>query len=513
MTKLIWAVIVLSSILVACSPHLSYLHREPSPLSTPVTTVSPFSQPPEYSDPLDTHAENADLPSWRELSGLDVDDEDSAVTTDEEAATLLSATVEQKPEQIEKAPMEIGEREKEISFDIPIVVNHRVEYFVDYFQNKHRKDFARWLKRSGKYIPMMKDILKEAGLPEDLVYLAMIESGFNPCAYSRRRASGPWQFIYGTGKKYGLVVNWWIDERRNPEKSTVAAARYLKDLYDQFSCWYLAAAGYNAGAGKISRAIRRYRTEDFWELARHRYLRRETKNYVPKMIAAALIAKEPEKYGFTDIEYDEPIRYDKVEITDATDLRVIAQCCDTDPKTIKTLNPELTRWCTPPNYAGYQIKMPLGTKEVFLENFSKLDPSERITFRRHQVRTGETLSHIARRYRTGTKPIMEVNRIRNPRHVRAGSYIIIPIPADRGPSPKTPEKRRSLAVAGVAEKKWDEESFQKVLYVVKKGDTLWKISRTYDLTIEDIKRWNRLRGNLIHPDDTLLLRIKKEQAS
>ena len=415
----------------------------------------------------------------------------------------------------EQSPLEIGEGETEVSFDIPIVVNDRVEYFIKYFQTTHRKPFTRWLERSERYIPMMKELLRQNGLPEDLVYMALIESGFNPRAYSRRKASGPWQFIYRTGKRYGLQANWWIDERRDPEKSTIAAARHLKDLYDQFSDWYLAAAGYNAGAGKISRAIRRYQTEDFWELTKHRYLKRETKNYVPKMIAAALIAKEPEKYGFIDIEYDEPIRYEKVEIPDATDLRVIARCSEVDYKTIKALNPELRRWCTPPYYPNYQVKIPEGRKEIFLQNFSQLKPSERITFRRHHVRSGETLSYIASRYRTGVNAIMQMNNIKNPRHLRAGTSIIIPIPADRAAyldkkvrkakvSPKKDEVPKKIPNA-------DESSSEKIRYVVQEGDTLWDIALMYDLRVEDIRRWNNLRGNIIRPKDELVLMISKKR--
>ncbi len=416
-----------------------------------------------------------------------------------------SATAEIQEEQ---TPLEMGEGEEEISFDIPIVVNDRVEYFIGYFKTKHRKTFARWLQRSGKYIPMMKELLKENGLPEDLVYMAMIESGFNPKAYSRRRASGPWQFISRTGTRYGLLVNWWIDERRDPEKSTIAAARHLKDLYDQFSCWYLAAAGYNAGAGKISRAIQRYQTEDFWELSKHRYLKTETKDYVPKMIAAALIAKEPEKYGFDDIEYDEPIRYEKMEVSDATDLRVIARCCGVGYETIKALNPELTQWCTPPHYPDYQVKIPDGTKDLFVQNFSQIKPSERITFRSHQVRTGETLSHIARRYRTGIQPIMQLNHIKSPRHLRAGTRIIIPIPTDRAPAL---EREKQMAEVKQRTQKEDEASFEEILYVVQKGDTLWNIALIYNLNIEQIRQWNNIRGNLIHPNDTLRLKIRREE--
>ena len=213
-------------------------------------------------------------------------------------------------------------------FDIPIVINAKVEQFIQYFQTTARKAFSNWLARSEKYIPFMRNHLKENGLPEDLVYMALIESGFNPYAYSRSKASGPWQFIYLTGKRYGLRSNWWIDERRDPEKSTIAAAKYLKDLYDMFECWYLAAAGYNAGEGKIATAMKRYRTEDFWELTKYRYLKQETKNYVPQMIAAALIAKDPERYGFVGIEYQEPLRYDKVRVPEVTDLRLIARACE-----------------------------------------------------------------------------------------------------------------------------------------------------------------------------------------
>ena len=435
-------------------------------------------------------------------------EEAPATTQPAEATASMQPEKEQSPteeekelsEQKEEAPLEIRE---EVKFDIPIVVNDRVEYFIKYFQTAGREKFTKWLQRSGRYIPLMRKLLREHGLPEDLVYLAMIESGFNPHAYSRRRAAGPWQFIYHTGRKYGLVVNWWIDERRDPEKSTIAAARYLKDLYDQFQCWYLAAAGYNAGEGKISRAIRRYRTEDFWKLAKYRYLKRETRDYVPKLIAAALIAKNPEKYGFTNIEYEEPIEYEKVRVPDATDLRIIARCCGVDYETIKALNPELKRWCTPPNYPDYEVKIPKGTKERFLRNFARLKPSERITFRRHRVRRGETLARIARLYGTRVKPIMELNGIRNPRRVRAGTYLIIPLPASRSMAMKrAPSPRRTKPKRG---------PFKEIIYTVRKGDTLWEIAQQFNLNVREIKRWNNLRGNLIHPGDRLRLWIEEER--
>jgi len=500
--KLLCLLVFLSWVVMSCSPPLQSISRMS-------TTPVPETQPPP--SPM-VDASEGRPPSFQ--SGFS--QEDAGLVDMVDPTPLESLDTPQPPETTEKPPLEIGEPDKGITFDIPIVMNDRVEYFIDYFARQHKRDFALWLQRSGKYVPMMKAILRENSLPEDLVYLAMIESGFNPRAYSHRKASGPWQFISGTGQRYGLIVNWWIDERRSPEKSTLAAAGHLKDLYDQFSCWYLAAAGYNAGAGKISRAIRQYRTEDFWELTRHRYLKTETKNYVPKMIAAALIAKEPEKYGFTDIVYDEPVRYETVSIPDATDLRVIARCAQVDYDLVRALNPELIRWCTPPHVPAYHVKIPEGTKEVFIENFSRLRPSERVTFRRHLVRTGETLSHIARHYGTRISPIMELNGISSPRRLRAGSHIIIPIPAHtESPSADSPSSvppPTSLVATACGSERTEGPS-EKFLYVVKEGDTLWNISKTYNLAVDDIKRWNGLRGNLIHPRDTLVLKIRKEETS
>ena len=331
-------------------------------------------------------------------------------------------------------------------FDIPIVINAKVEQFIQHFQTTGRKVFTSWLARSERYIPFMRNLLKENGLPEDLVYMALIESGFNPYAYSRSKAAGPWQFIYLTGKRYGLNSNWWIDERRDPEKSTIAAAKYLKDLYDTFECWFLAAAGYNAGEGKIARAMKRYRTEDFWELTKYRYLKRETKDYVPQMIAAALIAKDPEKYGFVGIEYQEPLRYDKVKVPEVTDLRLIAQACKATIDEIKNLNPELSRWCTPPNFPDYEIKIPFGKKELFLKNFETLYPGERFQFKTYRVKKGDTLSKIAKLYRVGLEPILEINRLNKKSRLSIGMNLLIPLPKDPGPKPDSMAKKKSNGI-------------------------------------------------------------------
>jgi membrane-bound lytic murein transglycosylase D len=337
----------------------------------------------------------------------------------------------------------IEKPKEEPDFDIPIVINAKVKQYLQYFQTTIRDRFGIWLARSEKYIPIMKGLLKEHGLPEDLVYMVFIESGFDPYAYSRSKASGLWQFIQWTGKKYGLRVNWWVDERRDPEKSTLAAAKYLKDLYERFECWYLAAAGYNAGEYKIIKAMKRYRTEDFWKLTKYRYLRRETKDYVPQMIAAALIAKDPERYGFSDVEYQEPLQYDKVKVPELTSLFLVAEACETSLDEIKDLNPELRRKVTPPNETGYEVKIPMGKKDLFLKNFEALQPHEAFQFKTHRVRKGDTLSRIARYYRVDLQPLLEINHLKKKSRIRKGMILLIPISMDEKTKPLTMAKKKN----------------------------------------------------------------------
>ncbi len=332
---------------------------------------------------------------------------------------------------------------KEPDFDIPIVINEKVEQFIHYFQTTRRDRFVTWLARSGRYIPVMKKLLKEHGLPEDLVYMAFIESGFDPYAYSRSKAVGPWQFIYLTGKRYGLRVNWWVDERRDPEKSTIAAAKYLKDLYETFACWYLAAAGYNAGEYKIVKAMKRYRTEDFWKLTKVRYLKRETKNYVPLMIAAALVVKDPEKYGFADVEYQEPLRYEKVKVPELTSLSLVAKACETSLEEIKDLNPELQRGVTPPNETDYEIKIPFRKKDLFLVTFEILQPFEKFQFKTHLVKKGETLKGIAKLYRVDLEPLLEINHLTKTSRISKGMTLFIPISKDEEIKPLVMAKKKN----------------------------------------------------------------------
>lgn len=375
--------------------------------------------------------------------------------------------------------------------DIPLTLNGQVEYFIRYFQSSGRKSFTRWLSRSERYIPMMKEVLKKNGLPEDLVYLAMIESGFTPHAVSVASAVGPWQFISGTGKRYDLRIDQWIDERRDPLKSTVAAALYLKELYAMFNNdWYLAAAGYNAGENKILRAIDRYNTRDFWEISKGSYLKRETKEYVPKLLAAAIIAKEPARYGFADVAYLPPIEFDTVTIPSRTDLEVAAKLCNVDYQVVKELNPELRRWCTPPDYPGYELKIPVGKKRAFEQAYAQLPEgqryAERVVYTRYRAKKRDTLASIASRYGTTPQALAEVNKLKLSAKVR-GRTLLVPVVADREPAVQT-------AKADVSRKE-SAKGFNKY-YTVKKGDTIASLSKKFNISSRILTAWNSLKGKL-----------------
>jgi hypothetical protein len=263
---------------------------------------------------------------------------------------------------------ELKKWDQTLKFDVPIDINKQVKAYLVYFTTERKGTIRRYLSRSSRYLPMIKEIFQEHGLPEDLAYLAMIESGFNPHAYSHAHACGMWQFIRGTGQRYGLVINNYIDERRDPEKSTHAAAKYLSDLYKQFGSWYLAAASYNCGEGRVAREINGSTHKNFWELSDNQRLPTETKNYVPQMIAATIIAKNPEKFGFKGIPYLPPLQYDTVKVTEPTSLKAASVACNVPPEEIELLNPELRRGMTPPDMPSYTLKIPKNSKELFAKN-------------------------------------------------------------------------------------------------------------------------------------------------
>lgn len=306
------------------------------------------------------------------------------------------------------------------------LLNEKVKEFIDFFQTKADTFFTNSLARSQVYEDMMKRIFREKNLPEELFYLALIESGFNPYALSRSKASGIWQFMTKTARRFGLKVDKWVDERRDPEKSTYAAAEYLKSLHEMFNCWYLATASYNAGEGKILQAMKKAKSQDFWEISKQRYLKRETTEYVPMFLAAMIIAQDPQKYGFSHVNYRPPLLYEKVAVPPGTRLDRIARAAETDLTEIQALNPALRTDKTPPDGAPFDIKLPPGKKEIFENNFLRTCKTTPLKLKKHPVRRGDTLAQIAKKNRVSLKELCECNEISPKTLIRPGSTLMIP---------------------------------------------------------------------------------------
>ncbi len=403
--------------------------------------------------------------------------------------SLPTVTEEVIPSQLKPPSEDVAQLDEVIDnsdyvkpYAIPMILNESVESHMEYFKTRGRDRFQLWLDRSTRYIAMMKEIFREKNLPEDLVYVALIESGFNPYAVSWCRAVGAWQFMPATGKLYGLKIDWWIDERKDPIKSTNAAAEHLKDLHNLFGSWPLALASYNAGAGKVQRAVLRTRSDDFWDLKASRYIKPETKNYVPKYMAATIIAKNPEAYGFTLSKVD-PYTYDEVIIEESTDLRLIARCADCNYQDIKELNPEIKRWVTPPHYPRYTLRIPSGKKETFLANYAAIPAEQKIKWERHEVKKGETLSSLAKRYNTNPEAIRDINGLKKGR-IAPGKHLLIPIDINGK------NQELNYLSMGQAGKQ------QQILYRVRRGETLSRIANKHNVTIADIREWNKGIGKV-----------------
>lgn len=364
--------------------------------------------------------------------------------------------------------------------DISIILNPAVEKNVRYFQTVIPDRFQEWLTRFYRYEPMVAGIFEEFGLPHDLVYLSLVESGFNPRAYSRARATGPWQFMKATGRLYGLRVNWYVDERRDPVKSTVAAARHLRDLYDKFGSWPLALAAYNAGAGKIQRAIRKSRSQDYWKIARTRYIRRETREYVPRFMAATIIATSPTLFGFK-AGSSEVHQYEEVPLRKTVHLRSVAKETGISYEELRRLNPELRRSLTPAHKKGYYLKVPMGMGDHVRSVRDQIkvwtQPPTQITW--YRVRRGDSLSGIANRFGTSVRKLKTLNNLsRN--LIRVGDRLRV---GAESPPPS-------------GDVNW---------YRVRPGDSLWSIARQFSVTVRDLMALNQLRGSLIHTGRLLLV--------
>lgn len=393
-------------------------------------------------------------------------------------------------------------------FDLPIELNEHVEHWLELLLGPLRKYTKRWLERKAAFEPLIHAEADAAGLPRDLIYLAMVESGFSPNAYSHAHAAGLWQFIPSTGRMYDLDVDFWLDERRDPVKSTRAAMEMLGSLNRMFDDWYLAMAAYNTGPARVKRAVARARRDPadpeakvtYWDLHEQDLLHRETKGYVPKILAAAIIGKHPERYGFDDLEPHEPFQTDMVRVDDAVDVAILAECAGLDEEAFRALNPALRRFASPEG--GFDAHLMPGTAASFQEALAAVPPSERRTVVLHAVRSGESLSVIASRYGVSSTSIVTANRLRDPNRLAVGQKLVIPVqgaPAERVAvverkrTPAKPEPSAAPPPVASAPAQPAPAAEVPARYTVRSGDTLSEIAARFGLTQRELMSRNGLR--------------------
>lgn len=408
---------------------------------------------------------------------------------------------------------------KNTKFDIPVTWNKQTAMWVKFFTGKGRKHFVNYTQRAGRYAPVLSKIMADNGLPRDLIYLAMAESGFQNHARSWAKAVGPWQFMPATGKKFGLNIDWYVDERRDPLKATIAAANYLKVLHGLFGSWELAAAGYNAGEGKISRAIRMYRSKDFWTLTKGRYLRPETKNYVPKIMALAIIGKNLDVFGFTDIQFEKALDYEEIVVKGNADLYEVAEVLELDFEELKRYNPEVVRWQTPPYMDAYTLRVPVGAKDAW-DDYKEKDSVIADSYKSYVTPSHSTLSHISRKFKVPLNLLQTLNPEISNYKIPARTVVYLPFRDDHSlkasmyadiyeKSPKRVQKQRKyLRVISSYEKNGKRIKNPSVFYTVKKGDTLWRVSQRTGVSMGTIIKTNRhiIKRRHILPGDKLAIR-------
>lgn len=363
----------------------------------------------------------------------------------------------------------------------PIVINAPVEALIDYFVARERDRFGMWIARSGRYLGMIQRILRERGLPEELAYTAMIESGFSPRAVSRVGAKGMWQFMEATARRYGLVVNRWVDERLDPVKSTVAAAKYLGDLYRMFGHWFLAQAGYNAGEARVAQAIQRAKTSDFWALTQTRHLPDETKMFVPQILAATVITRAPERYGF-DVTLEPPLTYDEVTVRRPLDFETVAELAGISVEQVRELNPALLARITPP-FEEYALRLPAGVGTRFEAALREAPAGSLVTWGVHRVTRNQSLADVARLYRTTPQRLTEVNHLSGGR-LRGVAELVVPV-SSRGTSTLPTERVvATLPAPGPPAPGAPRE------VVVRRGDTLWAIATRHGVKPQTLAKLN-----------------------
>ena len=359
--------------------------------------------------------------------------------------------------------------------DLPLMMTDQVAGYISYFSSRGRGTFEHAFARSGRYHDMMVKILKEEGVPQDLIYLAQAESGFHPLAVSRVGARGIWQFMGSRARGYGLHHSMWVDDRQDPEKSTRAAARHLRDLYAQFGDWYLAMAAYNSGPGTVQAAVRRTGYADFWELYRRNVLPKETRNYVPIILAVTIMTKNLSQYGFDDVSMDEPTAYDSVIIGYPVDLRLVAECVDATPAQLQELNPSLLRLTTP-REGTFELHLPAGTKDQYQTAIGAIPKDMRLWWRYHKVQPGDTLASLSRSYHMPVKSIAAANHIEGT-ELQAGAKVIIPVPVGKHPLSDNATYARRIT-----------------RYRVRKGDTVETVAENFGVSAQMVRRWNGLHG-------------------
>lgn len=421
------------------------------------------------------------------------------ISTDTTAdTTVLDINIVQEEKKIVE-----GFNKDGVTYDFPVEFNEEVKKYIKLHVTKNHKAMMGRLARSGKYIDMMKEIFKNEGLPQDLAYLPMIESAYKVKAYSRAGAGGLWQFMRKTGQNYGLRSDWSIDERYDPVASTKAAAKYLKALYTIFDSWLLAEAAYNAGEFRILRAMGLAVSRDFWYLASKNILARETRGYVADFMANLIIAKNPEKYGFSNIQYEKPLEYDEVVIENCVELSFAARLAECSVEELKSLNPALLKWCTPIDYPKFVLKIPKGKAETFNANLTKIakaDSTGRIGWTQHVVKSGETMSTISWKYGIPMESIAKANNIGNVNRISVGTRLFIPYGKNSVPN----------EVAGINN---SDSGYRKIEYVVQAGDTLWEIGKRYNITLNKIREWNIDFSGREHifPGQKIAIWVKEEE--
>lgn len=440
--------------------------------------------------------------------------------------TIIGASVINKPTEHHKKTYFLYGAEhlnlENYYFDIPVVYNDSVKKWMTYFLNRGRGFFERYGARAGRYAPILGKILEEHGLPRDLIFLAMAESGFQTKAKSWARAVGPWQFMPYTGKRFGLKIDWYVDERRDPIKATIAASRYLTKLYKEFGSWELAAAAYNAGEGKVSRAIRRYKTENFWKIRRGRYLKSETKNYVPKIMALAIIGKNLKSFGFEEIDFHEPLDFQEVEVGPATDLFKVAEVLDVEFEEIQRLNPEVLRWFTPPQ-GKYPLRIPVG-KKAQLTSLFKSHPEKLLAsdFMPYKVRGSRSrLSDVARKFKIKDKSVLSwLNGLTSNKRLSRGQIVLLPFKSGQNIKANMYsdlyERPRKVVRIRRAWKKRIRRALQRgrkiaspsQYYQVRKGDSLWSVSRKTGTSLDTliVSNYHILKNRRIRAGDRLAIK-------